>query len=62
VAGSFDLAIVPQEDNKDVMQITPLGKGRIQLAGSNGVSVASAFYWYLKVRSPVAQSFSAEHS
>lgn len=49
VAASFDLAIISQQNNKDVMQITPLGKGRIQLSGSSGVAVAAAFYWYLKV-------------
>lgn len=51
VASAFDLEIIPQVDNKDVMKITPLGKGRIQLSGSNGVSVAAAFYMYLKVLS-----------
>ena len=50
VAASFVLQIIPQTDNKDVMQITPLGKGRIQLSGSNGVSLAAAFHMYLKVR------------
>lgn len=49
VAKAFDLAIISQQGNKDVMQITPLGKGRIQLSGSSGVAVAAAFYWYLKV-------------
>lgn len=50
VAASFVLQIIPQTDNKDVMQITPLGKGRIQLSGSNGVSLAAAFHMYLRVR------------
>lgn len=53
VAAAFDMQIIPQVDNKDVMSIASLGKGRIQLSGSNGVSVAAAFHMYLKVHSVI---------
>lgn len=43
----FEIKFIPEEDGKDVFEVKPDGK-KIILAGNNGVSVASAYNWYLK--------------
>ncbi len=44
---SFTCEVIPAEDGKDVFEIDSAG-GKIALRGNNGVSLASAFNWYLK--------------
>jgi len=39
---------LPQKDGKDVFSVSDAPNGKILLEGNNGVSVASAFNWYLK--------------
>ena len=46
-ASRFEVEMIPQENGKDVFEVESV-KGKVQLRGSNGVSVASAFYYYLK--------------
>jgi alpha-N-acetylglucosaminidase len=43
----FDVAIIPQQNGKDVFTLEQRN-GKILLSGSNGVSVASALNYYLK--------------
>lgn len=46
-AGQFDVAIIPKAEGEDVFEIESVG-GKIMLRGNNGVSIASAFNYYLK--------------
>lgn len=46
-AGNFELAIISQENGKDVFEIESRD-GKVILSGSNAVSIASALNWYLK--------------
>lgn len=41
---------LPTAEGKDVFSVSDGPDGKIRLAGNNGVSVASAFNWYLKNR------------
>ena len=43
----FDVKFIPDEDGKDVFEVSSDGK-KIILSGNNGVSAASAYNWYLK--------------
>lgn len=45
-AASFTVEALPQEEAKDVFEITA-NNGKIVLKGNNGVAVASALYYYL---------------
>ena len=50
-AGWFQVdTSLPKTDDKDTFSVADAGNGRILLRGNNGVSVASAFNWYLKNR------------
>lgn len=46
-AGEFAVERIPAADGKDVFEVES-ANGKIVLRGNNGVSVASAFNWYLK--------------
>lgn len=43
----FEVKIIGQQNGKDIFEIYP-SQNKIVLAGSNGVSIASALYYYLK--------------
>lgn len=43
----FVCEVIPSDNNRDVFEIDTCG-GKIVLRGNNGVSLASAFNWYLK--------------
>lgn len=50
-AGHFQVdTSLPKQDNKDTFSVSDTADGKILLRGNNGVSVASAFNWYLKNR------------
>lgn len=46
-ASRFEVAYIPQENNKDVFELETVG-GKVLLRGNNGVSVASALNYFLK--------------
>lgn len=46
-AGHFEVAYIPKEGNEDVFEIQSI-HGKIVLRGNNGVSIASALYYYLR--------------
>lgn len=46
-AAKFEVAYIPQENGKDVFELESR-KGKIILKGNNGISVASAFNYWLK--------------
>ncbi len=46
-ASYFEVAYIPKENNKDVFELESKG-GKIVLRGNNGISVASAFNYYLR--------------
>jgi alpha-N-acetylglucosaminidase len=46
-ADQFDLQVIPPDHGRDVFEIES-NANRIELRGNNGVSIASAFDWYLK--------------
>ncbi len=46
-ASHFEVTYIPKDGNKDVFEIKSVN-GKIVLSGNNGVSVASALYYYLK--------------
>ena len=43
----FEVRFIPDEGGKDVFEVASDGR-KIILSGNNGVSVASAYNWYLK--------------
>lgn len=47
IVEQFSLEIIPQEEGLDVYEIESVG-GKVVLRGNNGVSLASAYYLYLK--------------
>ncbi|MES2775094.1 MAG: alpha-N-acetylglucosaminidase [Bacteroidota bacterium] len=47
-SASFVLTCIPADKERDVFEITQAGKGKISLRGNNGVSLATAFNWYLR--------------
>jgi alpha-N-acetylglucosaminidase len=48
-AAEFDVQIIPPADHgADVFEVEPGPAGHVVLRGNNGVSVATAFNWYLK--------------
>lgn len=46
-AGEFSLEVIPPDQGRDVFELESRA-GKIVLRGNNGVSLASAFNWYLK--------------
>jgi alpha-N-acetylglucosaminidase len=47
-SGSFVMKVIKAENGKDVFEITQDKNGKICLSGNNGVSLATAFNWYLR--------------
>lgn len=45
---SFELKCIKDENGKDVFEIEQSKNGKICLSGNNGVSLATAFNWYLR--------------
>jgi alpha-N-acetylglucosaminidase len=45
---SFVLKCIPAENGMDVFEIVQAKNGKISLSGNNGVSLATAFNWYLR--------------
>lgn len=50
-AQGFDLELLDGSDNQTTtpaFEISAPSEGRIRLAGTSGIALASAFHWYLK--------------
>ncbi|MDP4238716.1 MAG: alpha-N-acetylglucosaminidase [Bacteroidota bacterium] len=45
---AFIIQEIPSENNRDVFEIEASKNGKIILRGNNGISIATAFNWYLK--------------
>ena len=46
-ANEFDFEAIPQENNKDVMEVVSRGD-KIVIRGSSTIAMTSGFHWYLK--------------
>ena len=44
----FVLSFIPKENGRDVFEISDAPDGKIAIAGSSGVAIASGFYHYIK--------------
>lgn len=47
-ADQFEIAFIPKEDDKDLFEIESVN-GKIVLRGNNGIYIASALNYYLKI-------------
>lgn len=58
-ADSFVVQEIPAENGHDVFEVEAGNDGKIMLRGNNGVSVATAFNWYLKYVAHISYDWQA---